>query len=464
MFGGTGRRELKIPPPPPADCITVVSYIFCPTTFLTGKMLAAWVGLVSQAPVVPTIGFLADTKGWISLKKAGRKDVRVMKQHRNHVSVGASCAVFALVLLCACIGNGSAQDQAPPASPAQTAPAAAAGTAAPAAAADADAPQPKFVVPEPTFNFGDLDANTVVNHDFILRNEGKGVLEIKDVKPGCGCTTTTLESKTLQPGQEEKLNASLNLKGRQGKLTKTVMVTTNDPANASVILTLTGSAIAPIAIDPETISIPTVEDDNPRSATLKVVARKEDAVFNIKEVKIDDMDFMETEVKTVTPGKEYSIEIRSKGPLPVGVHSGRVIITTDYPDRTIIFSSVNVQVVGPMLVMPAKITLGSSDKPGETASQQISVEPGRMKEFNLTGAVAPVEGMKADIRKMSDNHYVVALSDMPLDGSLDGKELILKTDSAASPEMRVPFKVLKPRTGAGAPSAPKPAPPALPSK
>ncbi len=387
-----------------------------------------------------------------------------MKHHRMDVSVCAICVVFALVLLCACVGSGFAQGQVQPAPPAQNVPAAAVETAVPApapdAAADANAPQPKFVVPEPTFNFGDLDANTVVNHDFILRNEGKGVLEIKEVKPGCGCTTTTLESKTLQPGQEEKLNASLNLKGRQGKLTKTVMVTTNDSANVSVILTLTGSVIAPIAIDPEVISIPTVEDDNPRSATLKVAAKKEDATFNIKSVKLDDMDFMETEVKTVTPGKEYAVEIRSKGPLPVGAHNGHMVIETDYLDRPIIFCSVNVHVIGSMLVMPPTITLGYSDKPGEKTSQQIAVEPGRIKEFNLTGVVAPVEGMKAEIRKMSDNHYTVGLSEMPLDGSMDGKELILKTDAAAAPEMRVPFKVYRPRTEAATPNAQTPAPPA----
>jgi hypothetical protein len=332
-------------------------------------------------------------------------------------------------------------------------------------------PQPKFVVPEPTFDFGDMDASEVVKHDFILRNEGPGVLEIKEVKPGCGCTTAQLESKTMQPGQEQKLATSLSLKGRQGKLTKTIMITTNDTQKPNITLTLAGTAVAPIMIDPEIISIPRVEDDNPRSASLRVQARKEGISFAIQSVELTGMDFMEYETKEITPGREYSIEVRSKGALPPGFHNGRLLIRTDYPDRLTIYCPVSVQVVGALLVMPPMINVRFSETPGEKEMQQISVEPGRVKQFNITGVVSPVEGVKADISKLSENHFAIKLSDMPKDDSLDGKELILKTDVPSNPEMRVPFKVFKMKTGAqvinaqkaaAAAAAAPPGPPAAP--
>ena len=168
--------------------------------------------------------------------------------------------------------------------------------------------------------------------------------------------------------------------------------------------------------------------------------------------------------------------------MPPGFHNGRILIRTDNPDRPVIFSSINAQVIGALLVMPPTINVRFSETPGEKETQQISVEPGRVKQFNITGVVAPVEGVTADINKLSDNHYAVKLSGMPKDDSLDGKELILKTDSEASPEVRVPFKVFKMKTSqevlnalkapatvpgappaAGAPAAPAPAPAAAPA-
>ncbi len=368
-----------------------------------------------------------------------------MKQIRILMSLCSFCAVGALVLLPALGAVGATPDPSSSTPPAANAPAPA--TAPVPAPATAGSP-PKLVIPEPTFDFGSLDNNEIVKHDFVLRNEGTGVLEIKEVRPGCSCTTAQIDNKTIQPGQEEKVVSTLKLKDKQGKLTKIIAVMTNDPATPYMNLTLTGTVTAPIMLDPQSVTIPQVLDDESRSTKFRVYANKEGLSFAIKAVEINGISFMEHETKEITPGKEYSIEVRSKGAMPTGSHIGHLLVRTDCPDIPSIFGTISVQVVGAMLVTPPTVLVGFSEKPGEKETQQIMVAPGRLKEFTLTGAVAPVEGMKADINKLSENNYSVRLVDMPKDDSLDGKELILKTDSTTSPEMRVPFKVFGIKTEA----------------
>jgi hypothetical protein len=45
-------------------------------------------------------------------------------------------------------------------------------------------PAPKLVIAETTHSFAPVVDGTLVNHDFVVRNEGEGVLNIHKVKTG----------------------------------------------------------------------------------------------------------------------------------------------------------------------------------------------------------------------------------------------------------------------------------------
>ncbi|HOK88900.1 MAG TPA: DUF1573 domain-containing protein [Candidatus Hydrogenedentes bacterium] len=348
---------------------------------------------------------------------------------------------------------------APPATPEKSAsPQNASAQATPASQPASGGGKPKIVCDEPTFNFGERDADTDVEHTFILRNAGDATLEITEVKPGCGCTTANLETRTLAPGQQVKLAAKLSLKGRQGLQTKPIMVMSNDPETPSLQLTLTGTAIPAIEVDPPMVNFINVMDDNPREQTIRVVAKKEDLNFKVLEVTAQELDEFTYELKEVTPGKEYAIELKSKGALPEGSKNGRLIIRTDNQQRPAILVNVSTYVIGALKVMPNIINVRGSDVPGETEAMQISVMPGRIPAFELLEAVPPVEQIKTEIRKLSDNNYVVKLEGIPKDNSIEGKELVLKTNIPDKPEVKVPFHIFNFKPTIKGPTTP-PAPP-----
>lgn len=97
---------------------------------------------------------------------------------------------------------------------------------------------PKAVVQQKVHNFGEVQQGKSVSTSFVISNSGGDLLEIKDVKATCGCTAAKPEKSQLKPGESTKLDVTFNSKGRRGPQEKHVRVTTNDPDNREIILTI----------------------------------------------------------------------------------------------------------------------------------------------------------------------------------------------------------------------------------
>ncbi len=64
-----------------------------------------------------------------------------------------------------------------------------------------DKPQPKIVVPEDTYNFGNIGPRAVVKYRFTVRNEGEAPLTISRAYTTCGCTTADFTARVIPPGK-----------------------------------------------------------------------------------------------------------------------------------------------------------------------------------------------------------------------------------------------------------------------
>ncbi|MCC7019367.1 MAG: DUF1573 domain-containing protein [Ardenticatenales bacterium] len=98
-----------------------------------------------------------------------------------------------------------------------------------------------------SYNFGDVDKNTKVSRDFVVKNVGDADLIISRVYTGCGCTTTKIgdipidgagnlpSPLTLKPWQEipftVEFDARLSQEGPVS-LAKFIQIFSNDPTKA----------------------------------------------------------------------------------------------------------------------------------------------------------------------------------------------------------------------------------------
>ena len=102
---------------------------------------------------------------------------------------------------------------------------------------------PKMSVDHMTYDFGTIYEGQYVSHDFAIKNDGQGTLEIQKVRASCGCTAAKPEKNELKPGESTAVNVKFNTAHRSGTQKKYVYVTTNDPKTPEVRLSFTAKII-----------------------------------------------------------------------------------------------------------------------------------------------------------------------------------------------------------------------------
>jgi len=97
---------------------------------------------------------------------------------------------------------------------------------------------PKMKLEKNQIDFGNVEEGKIQLAKIVFQNFGSGTLEITDIKTTCDCTAALLSSKKLGPGESGTLRLELDTANRSGKLTRTVMLLTNDPTEPRHIITI----------------------------------------------------------------------------------------------------------------------------------------------------------------------------------------------------------------------------------
>jgi hypothetical protein len=114
----------------------------------------------------------------------------------------------------------------------------------------ADDPQrgaPRIQVIPDQYDFGKVPPEKL-SHTFLVKNIGESDLEIYHVSTSCGCTTASMDLKTIQPGKtaEMVVDSDPNFHGPMEAeapvpLTRSIYIRSNDPETPekSVFITAT---------------------------------------------------------------------------------------------------------------------------------------------------------------------------------------------------------------------------------
>ncbi len=94
-----------------------------------------------------------------------------------------------------------------------------------------------------TWDFGQAKEGDVVKHDFDIANRTDKTVTIGAITTSCGCTASAAQKKVLQPGESTKVNVSFKTKKYKGAVTQFVYVTTDNPGESVIKLTLKGEVI-----------------------------------------------------------------------------------------------------------------------------------------------------------------------------------------------------------------------------
>ena len=168
----------------------------------------------------------------------------------------------------------------------------------------------------PSFDFGDIGNVNPVSHEVEFSNSGDKELIISKVKGSCGCTTGTLESKALQPGESGSVTVTFNPQGRSGKQRKRVIFTTNDIEKEIKSISFTANIVPLWDTDPDRLEfVVNDQGDGYRKSEEKFVIRNvgekplviEKVYTNGTKLEVADLG-----VKDVQPGGSLEVAIKVK--------------------------------------------------------------------------------------------------------------------------------------------------------
>ncbi|MCX8051439.1 MAG: DUF1573 domain-containing protein [Chlorobi bacterium] len=203
--------------------------------------------------------------------------------------------------------------------------------------------QPKLeVVGGDTYNWGQVKPTVnPLKGTLRLKNVGNQPLEIKSVKPSCGCTATKLDKDVLQPGEVASVDVSLNIGSATGPVTKTITITSNDPSAETKIVWLKAEVVRALQLSMPYIAFSDLSLGKQSSASIMV---KNNSPDNITCFGFEGTSGIVVTPKgkiELKPGEEFKLTA-TYVPEAEGYFSGTVKFSTSHPD----FPTVEVPVYG----------------------------------------------------------------------------------------------------------------------
>lgn len=307
---------------------------------------------------------------------------------------------------------------------------------------------PSIQVAETVFDFGEVMEGSEVVHEFTVKNEGKGVLRIEQVRPGCGCTAVQFD-RQVSAGGAGKVTLRLSTAGYEGTVKKAATVFTNDPNQPRVVLTMQGRVKTFIKVSPSgSISFRgPAHRQSPR--ILELTGSK---AFHIQKVESSLEGMVRHEIEPMAGDKGYRLKIENI--LTEGTYSGTIMVTTDVPEKPQIFIRVIGSIEGDIGVRPASTVIGKISAGEMVRRGIVRVVSNRRSPFKITRLTydqelvqvvqKPIEGEPGYVLEISP-----VMENIPA-GSRRNMTLSIETD--AGPSARCEVQVLLVHSRDSAPS------------
>ena len=215
---------------------------------------------------------------------------------------------------------------------------------------------PRMQFASTVYDFGKVISGKPVEYSFIFTNTGDAMLEISGVYPSCHCTMAGPWSKQVEPGRTGMIPLVFDSSRNNGPVAKTASVICNDRSRPQIMLLIKGTVWKPFEVSPPMAVLNAVSDSisNP-PATVTIVSSLEEPITLSDPVNTNAA--FTAELKTVRPGKEFQLIIRTVPPLAPGTLQGSIELRTSSTNMPTIEVTAIAIVQPGLVVTPAQITL-----------------------------------------------------------------------------------------------------------
>ena len=298
---------------------------------------------------------------------------------------------------------------------------------------------PRIKFAETTIDFGRIECGAKVSHDFVFTNTGSQTLEILDVRPSCGCTTSVNWVRKVEPGVSGTIPFQFNSKDFSGEVLKTIIVLSSDPQNTNVVLQLKAYVNTSIEIVP-TMALFTPSSDSATNQIrmLRITNHLEEPLMLFDPVSSSPV--FETQLRTNRQGREYELQVALKRPFLLTNTIATISLKTSstkipeltIPSRLLVYTA--------MSAIPDRITLPAAATASESKFT-VTVRSLGTNVLALSEATINAEGARADIREVQPGRMFQLTLTFPAGFRVPPGQKVearVKTNNPLFPELKIP--------------------------
>lgn len=269
-----------------------------------------------------------------------------------------------------------------------------------------------------------------------------------------------MSEQQLPPGGEGALTVKLSTEGKQGKVSKTVTVPSNDPTQPNVTLKVNADIDVPLLLKPTYVNLGELGAGASALHTLELSGRLA-ATTQITTVTAPPELTVTLEKAENTEANRVRLNITVKpDTAPDKIIHGTIELSTNSPEAPVVKATVHGRVVGKIYARPNPVNArpGDNDQP---AKLQFDVLARDTKGFKVKSAADEQKRFTAKVTEVKASELYRIEADIPAaligPAPLQGA-VIVTTNNKDTPTLKIPFNVFV-RTGRMAVPTPLPVAP-----
>jgi len=308
---------------------------------------------------------------------------------------------------------------------------------------------PNMVVPEKVKDVGTVAQGETVEVAFKLVNEGSQPLEVKAVRPTCGCTVADYD-KEIAPGSEGFVKATLETKDFAGPISKSILVMTNDPREPTVSVVIKADVRPFVEVVPRPLIRFNAVQREPMTQKVVVVATQADDDFKVTKVE-SSVPFLSASIRRLgtdeiiagKSSKQYEVSLELAKNAPVGPVSAQLSIATNHPKAPKVEVKVYGVVRSLIHVTPAQVQFGTVDAKAKPGRNLIVVNNRTGNAAMKIGTIGVDDGaFDATVSTIEDGRRYQVTVKVKEDAApgAHSANLTIPTSDPDFPELTVPVK------------------------
>ncbi len=307
---------------------------------------------------------------------------------------------------------------------------------------------PHMVVPEKVIDVGEIAQGEFVDVNFKIINEGDATLEIKAVRPTCGCTVAEFD-REIAPGKTGLIRSKLDTRDFSGPISKSILVMTSDPQTSAVTLIIKANVHPYVAILPRPLLRFNTLQKEGASETLTVVALDGDPNFKVTKAE-SSSSYLDAEIRKLegdelikgNPEIQYEIKVTVKDDAPIGPLQDELIISTNHKKAKTVGVKVFGVVRSVIQISPAQVQFGPVQASAGPGRHIIVVNNRPTTPVKISNATIDDSAFEVKIVPVAEGkryQITVVIKKDAEKGSHDAK-LVLTTDDKDFPKLTVPVR------------------------